>query len=133
MSKALKNPSTPATSVEAELDEAQVLKKLTLGTGGTDMGKVARVVYITKEVSHHLPISMYFATCPQKSLQLFSVNLISVTVSGMMLHDSPKGYALANAETQCRGGGGASGLLNKICSKPTFLVFDSTNEFQLTF
>ena len=31
------------------------------------------------------------------------------------------------------GGGGASGLLNTIFPKPTFLVFDGTNEFQLTF
>ena len=73
-SKTLKSPSTAATSVEAELDEAQAQKKLVMGTGkgptgaaGTDTGKVARLVYITEQVSH-LPISAHFTTCPQRSL-----------------------------------------------------------------
>ena len=48
------------------------------------------MVYITKQVSHPLPVSAYFATCPQRSLQLFSINQISVsaTVSGMTLRVS---------------------------------------------
>jgi len=77
-SKAPKSPSTAATSVEAEPDEAQALKKLTLGTGEgpTGTGKVARVVYGTEQVSHHPAVSAYSATCPKRSLQLFCIDRI---------------------------------------------------------
>ena len=34
-----------------------------------------------------------------------------------------KGYAPANAETQCRGGGGAAGQLNAKFPKPTFFSY----------
>jgi len=81
-SKAPKSPSTAATSVEAEPGEAQVLKKLTLSTGegptgtGTGTGKVARVVYVTEQVSHHPAVSAYSATYPKRSLQLFGIDRI---------------------------------------------------------
>ena len=34
-----------------------------------------------------------------------------------------KGYAPANAEAQCRGGGGAAGWLNEKFPKPTFFGY----------
>jgi len=41
-----------------------------------------------------------------------------------------KGYAPANAEAQCRGGGGAAGRLNEKFPKPTFFwLFHGPNRF----
>lgn len=99
LSKPPKSPSTAATSVEAEPDEAQALKRLSkfsLGTGegpiessGTGAGETARVVYVTEQVSHHPPVSAYFATCPERSLELFGIDQISAKVSGTTLRVSP--------------------------------------------
>jgi hypothetical protein len=80
LSKAPKSPSTAATSVEVEPDEAHALKrlsKLSLGTSEGPTGAdtdTARVVYVTEQVSHYPPVSAYFATCPQRSLKLFGID-----------------------------------------------------------
>ena len=50
---------------------------------------MARVVYVTEQVSHHPPVSAYFATCPQRSLQLFGIDQISAKDSGTTLRVSP--------------------------------------------
>jgi len=99
LSRPPKSPSTAATSVEAEPDEAQALRrlsKLSLVTGegptGTGTDETARVVYVTEQVSHHPPVSAYFATCPQRSLQLFGIDQISAKVSGTTLRVSPGQY-----------------------------------------
>ena len=67
------------------------LSKLSLATGDW-MGKTARVVYVTEQVSHHHPVFVYFATCPVRSLELFGINQISAKVSGMTLRVSPGQY-----------------------------------------
>ena len=99
LSKPPKSPSTAATSVEAEADDTQASKRLsklslTTGEGPTDTGtgETARVVYVTEQVSHHPPVSAYFATCPERSLELFGIDQISAKVSGTTLRVSPGQY-----------------------------------------
>ena len=82
--------------MEAEPEEAQALKRLSkhsLGTGkgpiDTGTNEMARVVYITEQVSHHHSVSVYFATCPQRYLELFEIDQISTKVSRTTLHVSP--------------------------------------------
>ena len=102
LSKAPKSPSTAATSVEVEADVTQALKRLSklslvtgegpTDTGDTGTGETARVVYVTEQVSHHPPVSAYFATCPERSLELFGIDQISAKVSGTTLRVSPGQY-----------------------------------------
>ena len=88
--------------MEAEPEEVHALKRLSklslvtgegpTDTGSTGTGETARVVYVTEQVSHHPPVSAYFATCPQRSLELFGIDQISAKVSGTMLRVSPGQY-----------------------------------------
>ena len=92
LSKPPKSPSTGATWVEAEPEEAQALRrlsKLSLGTGegptdtgATSTGERARLVYVTEQVSHHPPVSAYFATCPERFLELFGIDRYQPKSSG---------------------------------------------------
>ncbi|KAF8621236.1 hypothetical protein AX15_007949 [Amanita polypyramis BW_CC] len=51
-----------------------------------------RVIYITEQVSHHPPVSAYFATCPSRHVQLLGVDQISAKVSGTTLRVAPGQY-----------------------------------------
>ncbi|KAF9486277.1 hypothetical protein BDN70DRAFT_794567 [Pholiota conissans] len=68
-----KSISTAATS----LDDEQ-----------TKPGSV-RVIYLTEQVSHHPPVSAYFASCPSRSLNMSGIDQISAKVSGTTLRVSP--------------------------------------------
>ncbi|KAF8840063.1 hypothetical protein BDN67DRAFT_690098 [Paxillus ammoniavirescens] len=90
LSKTKASPSTAPTSPhqapEAEL--AGDMSSLSLGPDGPDSDTV-RVVYITEQVSHHPPISAYYATCPARSVEMIGVDQISAKVSGTTLRVAP--------------------------------------------
>lgn len=89
-----KSPSTAATSpqqtVETNLD-AQ-MSDLSLDDNETDSAANAsddaarvRVIYLTEQVSHHPPVSAYYASCPARSLELTGIDQITAKVSGTTL------------------------------------------------
>ncbi|KAK0204248.1 hypothetical protein DFS33DRAFT_1275294 [Desarmillaria ectypa] len=43
-----------------------------------------RIAYVTEQVSHHPPVSAYYASCPDRSLELLGVDQISAKVSAAM-------------------------------------------------
>jgi oxysterol-binding protein-related protein 9/10/11 len=47
------------------------------------------VVYLTEQVSHHPPVSAYYAACPARSLELYGIDQISAKVSGTTLRVLP--------------------------------------------
>jgi hypothetical protein len=51
-----------------------------------------RVVYVTEQISHHPPISAYFASCPARSLEIMGIDQISAKVSGTTLRVSPGSF-----------------------------------------
>lgn len=90
--------STPATSpelVETNLD-AQ-MSNLSLG-GNVETDTVSpsiprvRVIYITEQVSHHPPVSSYYAACPARQIELRGVDQISAKVYGTTLRVSPGSF-----------------------------------------
>lgn len=91
--------STPATSpelVETNLD-AQV-SNLSLGGNNIETDPASpsvprvRVIYITEQVSHHPPVSSYYASCPARQTELWGVDQISAKVYGTTLRVSPGSY-----------------------------------------
>lgn len=93
LSKTGKSPSTAATSPQQSVE---AVSKLSLGNGRgsgsnerLDEQPRLRVVYVTEQVSHHPPVSAYYATCPEKHLELSGVDQISAKVSGTTLRVSP--------------------------------------------
>lgn len=44
-----------------------------------------RVVYLTEQVSHHPPVSAYYAVCPARHIELCGIDQISAKVSGTAL------------------------------------------------
>ncbi|KAG5652504.1 hypothetical protein H0H81_004817 [Sphagnurus paluster] len=88
-SKPGKSPSTAATSPQhsAEADIATAaMSSLNLAE------ERIRVVYVTEQVSHHPPVSAYFASCPARHLELSGIDQISAKVSGTTLRVAPGQY-----------------------------------------
>lgn len=44
-----------------------------------------RVVYLTEQVSHHPPVSAYYASCPARQIEMQGIDQISAKVSGTAL------------------------------------------------
>ncbi|KAF8067761.1 hypothetical protein FPV67DRAFT_1493418 [Lyophyllum atratum] len=89
-SKPGKSPSTAATSPQqlAQSDDLDArMSNLNLATEGEQ--SQIRLVYVTEQVSHHPPVSAYFATCPARSLELSGIDQISAKVSGTTLRVAP--------------------------------------------
>lgn len=107
LSKVRKSPSTAATSPQQAIEtniEAQI-SNLSLaddenasvaGSGSPDGGVDGltrlRVVYITEQVSHHPPVSAYYASCPSRHLEMTGIDQISAKVSGTTLRVSPGSF-----------------------------------------
>ncbi|KAK0449686.1 uncharacterized protein EV420DRAFT_1647021 [Desarmillaria tabescens] len=64
---------SPSTSLNAHMSS--------LSLGGQDK---LRIAYVTEQVSHHPPVSAYYASCPDRSLELLGVDQISAKVSAAM-------------------------------------------------
>jgi hypothetical protein len=41
-----------------------------------------RIAFLTEQVSHHPPVSAYYASCPRKHIEMFGIDQISAKVSG---------------------------------------------------
>ncbi|KAJ3998092.1 hypothetical protein F5050DRAFT_1873306 [Lentinula boryana] len=86
-----KSPSTAATSPQqlADGDVSAQMSQLNLGESAD--GKL-RVVYLTEQISHHPPISAYYAVCPSRSVEMLGVDQISAKVSGTTLKVAPGSF-----------------------------------------
>lgn len=90
-----KSPSTAATSPQQVADVAldAQMSNLSLGdNASTSSDERIRVAYITEQVSHHPPVSAYYALCPARSLEMVGVDQISAKVSGTTLRVAPGSF-----------------------------------------
>ncbi|KAJ7931274.1 hypothetical protein B0H13DRAFT_861971 [Mycena leptocephala] len=69
------SPSTAATSVDV-----------------SSLGEQTRVIFLTEQVSHHPPVSAFYAACPSRSLELYGIDQISARISGTALRVAPGTY-----------------------------------------
>lgn len=93
LSKTKASPSTAPTSPRqvSDADLAGHMSSLSLGADGSDTDPL-RVVYITEQVSHHPPISAYYAACPARSIEMRGIDQISAKISGTTLRVIPGSY-----------------------------------------
>lgn len=89
LSKTKASPSTAPTSPQPDL--AGHMSNLSLGADGSETEPI-RVAYITEQVSHHPPVSAYYATCPTRSIEMAGIDQISAKVSGTTLRVIPGSY-----------------------------------------
>ncbi|KZT70421.1 hypothetical protein DAEQUDRAFT_725323 [Daedalea quercina L-15889] len=99
--------STPATSpdlVETNLEAG--VSSLNLNDNDEDGGELleaddapeaegkrrVRVIFLTEQVSHHPPISAFYAMCPSRNTELMGVDQISAKVSGTTIRIVPGSY-----------------------------------------
>ncbi|KAI8986692.1 hypothetical protein BD414DRAFT_460953 [Trametes punicea] len=98
--------STPATSpelVETNLDAGMSNLSLAndqssaavdlLETDETAADKPrVRIAYLTEQVSHHPPISAFYAVCPSRKVEMSGIDQISAKVSGTTLRVMPGSF-----------------------------------------
>ena len=88
-SKPRKSPSTAPTSPQpAQPDATDQMSNLNLNGNSSEPSRL-RVVFLTEQVSHHPPVSSYYAACPARSLELYGIDQISAKVSGTTLKVYP--------------------------------------------
>ncbi|KAG1731696.1 hypothetical protein EDB19DRAFT_1321784 [Suillus lakei] len=51
-----------------------------------------RVVYVTEQVSHHPPVSAYYASCPSRGMEMAGIDQISAKVSGTAVRVAPGSF-----------------------------------------
>jgi len=61
-------------------------------SGGGSPSETIRTVYLTEQVSHHPPVSAYYATCPARGVAITGVDQISAKVSGTSVRITPGSY-----------------------------------------
>ncbi|KAF8804607.1 hypothetical protein BYT27DRAFT_7106663 [Phlegmacium glaucopus] len=84
-----KSPSTAATSLD-ETNAAAQFSNLNLSSDTTkDTDDSVRVVFLCEQVSHHPPVSAYFATCPSRSIEMSGIDQIAAKISGTTLRVAP--------------------------------------------
>ncbi|KAG6843774.1 hypothetical protein H0H87_000569 [Tephrocybe sp. NHM501043] len=89
-SKLGKSPSTAATSPQQPLgvdDMNAHMSSLNLANGGEPSR--LRVVFLTEQVSHHPPVSAFYAACPERHIELCGIDQIAAKVSGTALRVAP--------------------------------------------
>jgi hypothetical protein len=65
------------------------------GRNGKDKdrgGDNIRVVYVTEQVSHHPPVSAYYASCPLRGVEMAGIDQISAKVSGTTVRVAPGSF-----------------------------------------
>jgi hypothetical protein len=67
------------------------------GSGRNDKDKDrdrdnVRVVYVTEQVSHHPPVSAYYASCPSHGVEMAGIDQISAKVSGTTVRVAPGSF-----------------------------------------
>ncbi|KAF9064281.1 hypothetical protein BDP27DRAFT_1333809 [Rhodocollybia butyracea] len=80
-----KSASTAATSLEDNV----TARMSQVSLGGDDK---LRVVYLTEQISHHPPVSAYYAACPSRSLELLGIDQISAKVAGTSIKVAPGSF-----------------------------------------
>ncbi|KAF5350987.1 hypothetical protein D9756_008295 [Leucocoprinus leucothites] len=80
-----KSSTPPSQSVETNMT-AQ-MSNLSLGNDANT--ERLRVIYVTEQVSHHPPVSAYYASCPQRNIEMSGIDQISAKVSGTTVRVSP--------------------------------------------
>ncbi|KAG1760209.1 hypothetical protein EDD22DRAFT_902402 [Suillus occidentalis] len=55
-------------------------------------GDNIRVVYVTEQVSHHPPVSAYYASCPLRGVEMAGIDQISAKVSGTTVRVAPGSF-----------------------------------------
>ena len=89
LSKPGKSPSTaPTTPQPAQSGVADPMSNLNLNGNAVDTSQL-RVAFLTEQVSHHPPVSAYYASCPSRSLELCGIDQISAKISGTTLKVYP--------------------------------------------
>ncbi|PPQ74275.1 hypothetical protein CVT26_003899 [Gymnopilus dilepis] len=84
-----KSTSTAPTSIDESLaGRASNLSISDPNTPTRDPSSV-RVIFLTEQVSHHPPVSAYYASCPERHLEMTGIDQISAKVSGTTLRVSP--------------------------------------------
>ncbi|KAG6331828.1 hypothetical protein ID866_7258 [Astraeus odoratus] len=93
LSKAKPAPSTAPTSPGPTPDAglSGCMSNLSLGSGREPSDHI-RVVYITEQVSHHPPVSAYYASCPTRFIEMKGIDQISAKVSGTTLRVAPGSF-----------------------------------------
>ncbi|KAH7908645.1 hypothetical protein BJ138DRAFT_1174081 [Hygrophoropsis aurantiaca] len=96
LSKTKQSPSTAPTSPQ-QLPDALLnghMSNLSLGSGNNDNAEPERirVVYLTEQISHHPPVSAYYACCPSRSVSMAGIDQISAKVSGTALRVAPGSF-----------------------------------------
>ncbi|OAX39679.1 hypothetical protein K503DRAFT_738955 [Rhizopogon vinicolor AM-OR11-026] len=86
-SKGKISPSTPPTS----LGDAG-LSNLSLSVPNGANEDNIRIVYVTEQVSHHPPVSAYYASCPSRGTEMAGIDQISAKVSGTALRVAPGSF-----------------------------------------
>lgn len=51
-----------------------------------------RVIYVTEQVSHHPPVSAYYASCPSRGVEMAGIDQISAKVSGTAVRVAPGSF-----------------------------------------
>ncbi|KAF5382348.1 hypothetical protein D9757_012713 [Collybiopsis confluens] len=90
-----KSPSTAATSPQqlAEGDVSAQMSQLHLdGSPSPSEDEKLRVVYLTEQISHHPPVSAYYAACPSRHVELLGIDQISAKVAGTSVKVSPGAF-----------------------------------------
>lgn len=93
LSKTKASPSTAPTSPQQapDADFTGRMSSLSLAAGASDNDSL-RVVYLTEQVSHHPPVSAYYATCPSRFIEMRGIDQISAKISGTTLRVMPGSY-----------------------------------------
>lgn len=91
--------STPTVNGGVESNLAAQVSNLSLGadSGSFDSGasldadgaERVRVAFLTEQISHHPPISAYYAACPARGVALMGIDQISARVSGTGVRVAP--------------------------------------------
>ena len=58
---------------------------------GDDRERV-RIAYLTEQVSHHPPISAYYAACPSRHIEMLGIDQVAAKVSGTTLRVAPGSF-----------------------------------------
>jgi hypothetical protein len=68
---------------------ASEVSNLNLTSFSGEQPPPVRVIYLTEQVSHHPPVSAYFAVCPERQIEMLGIDQISAKVSGTTIRVSP--------------------------------------------
>ncbi|KAI0938482.1 hypothetical protein AcW1_001792 [Taiwanofungus camphoratus] len=94
------SPSLGETNLEAEISNLNLADDASGRVGLIEAGEApgagdqarVRIAYLTEQVSHHPPVSAYYAKCPSRAVELMGIDQISAKVSGTTLRILPGSF-----------------------------------------